>query len=138
MVTGIDIAREAEKLVGSRWRTHGRGPGLDCAGLVVMSMRNAGLTVDDNTNYDIKSPPKDMMMGIATKNGTLYGPERRDPGMVFLMIPPGFLSVSHMGIISADGRAIHMDIQRREVVTDTSSWLERNCFLTVELNGLSK
>ena len=118
--------------------THGRGPGLDCAGLVITSMRNAGLAAYDNTKYDIKSPPKDMMMMMAKKNGTLHGPDRRDPGMVFLMIPPGFIDVSHMGVISADGRAIHMDIQRRKVVIDTASWLHRNCFLTLELNGLSR
>jgi cell wall-associated NlpC family hydrolase len=138
MVTGTDIAREAEKLVGSRWLTHGRGPGLDCAGLVVIALRNAGLTIDDNRNYDIKCPPRDMMMGLATKNGTLKGPDRRDPGMVFLMIPDGFVGVSHMGIISMNGEAIHMDIKRRQVVVDSSSWLKANCFLTVELNGLSE
>jgi cell wall-associated NlpC family hydrolase len=136
-VTGEDVAREAENLIGSRWKANGRGPGIDCVGLVVLAARNAGLRIKDDLRYDIKSPPRDMMINLCSNHGEVCGKDAREPGMIFLVKPPGFPGVSHMGIISGYNRAIHMDISKRSVVVDDFNWLDANCVLTIRFDGLT-
>ena len=136
MVKGTDVAAQAELLIGSRWLANGRGPGIDCVGLVVLAARNAGLKITDDRRYDVKSPPPDMMVKLCSAHGTVRSRRERKPGMIFMVRPPGFPGVSHMGIISSYNRAIHMDVCRRSVVVEDFSWLDSNCVLTIELNGL--
>ena len=135
MVTSQDVADQAELLVGSRWQRNGRGPGLDCAGLVVVSATNAGLSIQDCRSYDVRCPPAGLMTEFCMANGDMMSSSVRDPGTVVLIRIPGFAGVSHMGIVSSYDRVIHMDASRRRVVVESFDWLDAKCHLTMKLHG---
>lgn len=136
MIRGVDIADQAELLVGRRWKRNGRDMGLDCCGVVVCAARNAGLSVEDCSSYDVSCAPQGLMEDFCQRNGTLLGPKHREPGMVFLMQVPGLQGVSHMGIISTYDRVIHMDASRRRVVVENFLWLDKRCSMTMKFNGV--
>jgi cell wall-associated NlpC family hydrolase len=137
MVTGQDIADQAELLIGSRWQRNGRGnPGYDCSGVVICAARSAGLTVTDCHKYDVRCVPAGLIEEFCEKNGTLTDPDVRDPGTVFLMSAQGYPGVSHIGIVSSYDRVIHMDASKHCVSVTSFAWLKSRCVLTMKFNGL--
>lgn len=51
-MSGAEIARAARGYCGVPWRHSGRGPGgLDCVGLVLAALRDAGAPVEDVARY---------------------------------------------------------------------------------------
>jgi len=137
MILGAEIAKQAETLIGSRWQRNGRGPiGYDCSGLVVCSARNAGLEIEDCSNYDVRCVPDGLIEDFCARNGTIGSPVERSPGTVFLMKADGSVGVSHMGIISTYDRVIHMDASKHRVVAESFAWLESRCAMTMKLHGV--
>ena len=136
MTSGLDIARQAELLAGSRWQSYGRGPGYDCSGVVVCAARNAGLVIEDCLKYDIRALPAGLILDFCSRNGVIHGPRLREPGSVFMATVPGYPGVSHMGIISTYDRVIHSDVSKRSVVVRSFSWLDRSCEYTMKFNSV--
>ena len=54
---GLRIAEEAGRLVGTRYRLWGRNrdTGLDCVGLVLLALRQAGIALSDIPPYQLRN-----------------------------------------------------------------------------------
>lgn len=123
-------AARAQK--GVRFQHQGRlpGVGLDCAGLVIVAAKAAGIELKDNTTYGHR-PPADLLMSLVLENGMT--PVRR------VDIRPGDLVVltfdnnpQHIAIVSevpegGSPRIIHANAKMRKVVEHSlvGDWRDR-------------
>lgn len=75
------IAHEAMGLIGTRFRLHGRDPqtGLDCVGLVLTALRNAGLTMPDIPAYRLRN--RSIIHHLEVVEGTSLRPVDPDQSM---------------------------------------------------------
>lgn len=82
----IDFARS---MIGVPWRHHGRKPwAVDCLGLVVLSLRAAGLEVRDKKHYG-REPWKDgLQQGIRERCGDPIPEEQWQPGDIAVFKAP--------------------------------------------------
>lgn len=113
---GERIAAAALTLLGTPFRLHGRHPetGLDCVGLVLLSLRRAGIAAAEPPPYTLKGASLTLVTELAAKARLMpcTGPSQGDivlarsgPGQFHLMIQSngGFVH-AHAGL----GRTVLM------------------------------
>lgn len=112
------LAREAEALVGTPFRLHGRDPatGLDCLGLLAAAMARAGRTITLPTGYSLRVLRLDAWLPDPLTCGLRPARGRFVPGDVVLLQP----SPVQFHIAIADRRLgwIHAHAGLRKVVRD--------------------
>lgn len=104
---GLRLAAEAQALVGSRFRLHGRDPGtgLDCVGLVLCALRRAGLVVPEVAGYALRQTD---LSGLVAQAGSFWlepAAGKARPGDV-LLVRPG-PAQAHLIIVAGDGGMVH-------------------------------
>lgn len=116
---GDVLAAEAEKLVGRRYRLHGRDPrsGIDCIGLLGAAMAGAGRCIVLPTGYPLRLNtlhrwlPDPKSLGFAATDGPF------EAGDVVLTSPgPGQV---HLAITGPRLTWIHADAGLRRVVCES-------------------
>jgi len=120
----IDAA--AREFIGVPWAHQGRNPavGIDCVGLVVLSLRACGIEVKDRTDYG-RHPDGSIRAEITAALGAPA--QGVQPGDVALV---NFRAERHVGIVSCDRDGltlIHADSHRGKVVEHPmdARWLAR-------------
>lgn len=119
MATPEDLVEEARRWVGTPWVHQGRTRnGIDCAGLLVVSVTALGIEVQDRTDYEREPYQGSLMSHLSSYL-------RRAPGN---QIKPGRIGVftesrfpCHVGIFSEIGgvtHLIHAYARRRQVVEE--------------------
>ena len=127
-ITRKRVVEAARSLIGQPWRHQGRTPangkwgGIDCAGLIVLTGRMAGVLSDDAdlAGYH-RQPDGRTMLALLSKWGTpVLKPQ---PGDVAALIVQGASRPQHLGIVSdlPDGRLglVHACARRRRVVENS-------------------
>jgi cell wall-associated NlpC family hydrolase len=88
-VTGEDVARAAEALVGTPFRLHGRDPrtGVDCVGLLECVFRSVGYDVRFPNGYSLRTSAWEGLEAFAQAVG--FAPVRSpaEPGDICLLRP---------------------------------------------------
>lgn len=90
----------ARSMVGVKWRHRGRKMwAVDCLGLIVLSLRAAGLGVKDKKNYS-REPWKDgLQQGLRERCGKPIPEERWQPGDIAVFKAPN-LGPSHVAFLA--------------------------------------
>ncbi|MCW1429147.1 peptidoglycan endopeptidase [Novosphingobium sp. JCM 18896] len=116
-MTGEDLARAAEALVGARFRLHGRDPatGLDCLGVLTAAFAGCGRKLVLPTGYALRAPiPRDVD-ALAAAGGLVPAVGSVASGDVMLLhAGPGQI---HCAIATAAGHVHAHAGLRRVVVT---------------------
>lgn len=110
-MTGLDIARAAEALLGARFRLHGRDPatGLDCVGLVAAALGSPAPVGYSLRNRDISGG-----LAFASKIGLTEVLDTIKPGDV-LLVRAGPAQY-HLLVASTNNNFIHAHAGLRRVV----------------------
>jgi cell wall-associated NlpC family hydrolase len=122
------VVEVARSMVGTPWRHQGRNAtigkwgGIDCAGLIVLTGRAAGVLPEDAELRGYRrSPDGRTMIALLSKWGTRVSEPR--PGDVAALVVRGAQVPQHLGIISElpDGRLglIHACARHRRVVENS-------------------
>lgn len=115
-MTGVQLADAAETLVGAPFRLHGRdrATGLDCLGVVAVSLAACGRTPSVPTGYGLHVRAIDRFLAAADAAGLRQTEEAVEPGDVVLVRPaPG----QHHLLVARDGWTfIHAHAGLRRVV----------------------
>ena len=108
-MTGLALrfAREAEDLVGSPFRLHGRDPvhGLDCVGVALLALRRCGIGVPDIGGYALRLGEPDRFIpraegyGFEPAYGSLLAGD-------LVILRPSACQL-HVAIVSIAGGMIH-------------------------------
>lgn len=114
----LHLAHEAESLVGTRFRLHGRDPatGLDCIGLLSAAMARGGQPVVLPTGYPLRLRdlaqwlPRPVSLGFAEVRSAVR------PGDV-VMLQPGPAQF-HLAIADRTLGWVHAHASLRRVVRD--------------------
>jgi cell wall-associated NlpC family hydrolase len=109
----------AQRLIGVRFRLHGRDPasGLDCVGLVVAAYRAAGLSIDDVPDrYRLSGPAPDVARDWLAACGARAVTDAVRAGDILLAdLGAGAQSQLHLLLLGPDG-AVHAHAGLRRVV----------------------
>ena len=110
------FASAAEGLVGSPFRLHGRCPttGVDCVGLVILSLRSAGREVISMPAYRLRNSDYGFVEQLAKRNGfaEAVGPVGRGD---LLMVEAG-PAQRHLLVAQSHTEFIHAHAGLRRVV----------------------
>ncbi len=119
-MTARRLAREAEQLVGTPFRLHGRDPetGLDCIGLLAAAMARAGRTITVPTGYPLRLRQLDRWLPDPASCGLRLARGRFAPGDV-LLLQPGPAQF-HLAIADRKLGWIHAHAGLRKVVRDAA------------------
>lgn len=115
-MTGADLARAAETLIGAPFKLHGRDPalGLDCVGVVAAAFARAGIAAEAPRLYALRNARIDDALAFAARAGLAECIGPIAPGDV-LMVRPG--PAQHHLLVAARGaRFIHAHAGLRRVV----------------------
>lgn len=96
-----DIVREARSLVGTRYGHQGRGAELDCAGLVIVAGRAAGVTDFDTLDYSRLPRPREMKAAMMRAGCMIVPYAERAHGDILVMRTGN--SPIHLGVLDVDG-----------------------------------
>lgn len=113
------FARAADALVGTPYRLHGRDPqqGLDCVGLVLCAIAQAGRQPSDLPTYGLRNVGLERLLPFAAKNGFMQTVELQEEGDL-LLINSG--PAQHHLLIAADRSTyVHAHAGRRHVVRES-------------------
>lgn len=115
-MTGADLARAAETLVGAPFRLHGRDPatGLDCVGVIAATFAGCGGNVADPRGYAIRNRSIEGWLELAERAGLAETSRPAQPGDV-LLVRPG-PAQHHLVIAVSGGRFVHAHAGLRRVV----------------------
>ncbi len=117
-ITPRRLAREAEKLVGTRFRLHGREPetGLDCIGLLAAAMARGGQPLTLPTGYPMRL--RDLSQWLPSPQTCGFTPAAPPyrPGDV-VMVQPGPAQY-HLAIADRSLGWVHAHAGLRQVVRD--------------------
>lgn len=121
-MTGIELAKAAENLVGAPFRLHGRdqGTGLDCIGLIDCALTAIGRKALFPNGYALRTGHWPDLDEIAAKRGFMPASGPVLPGDVLLLKP----SVTQMHFViagSQDGTRIEAHAGLRRVVVTAAS-----------------
>lgn len=138
MISGLDIAREAESLLGIRWAPGGRSPGgVDCSGFCILAAKGAGLDLPSYSGrYDSRHPDPAMMMAALESIGVLAPPSQALPGMLALMNVRGMRAPTHLGVYTEGGNLCHMEPTARRAVIRSVDSLSNAIVCCVKLHGV--
>lgn len=135
MITPQQLIDEARKLIGTPWRHQGRSKhGVDCVGLVLLSAKNAGLSlaeygVRDQAVYGRGAQPL-LLEKVETYCQKLDEPI---PGCLLFFRFYHDRHPKHFGIFTERGTMIHADAKRGLVVEHghRAHWKEQthSCWL---------
>lgn len=106
-MSGAEIARAAEALVGTRFRLHGRDPatGLDCIGLLAAALAATGRNAPLPNGYRLSHRTLPALGAIAADCGFAETREPPRAGDVLLLkVAPGRF---HFAIAAERGRYVH-------------------------------
>lgn len=106
-MTGQDLARAAEGLVGAPFRLHGRSPetGLDCIGLLVAACAAAGRPIALPNGYRLRSRTLPDLAELAARSGFASAQAPLRPGDVAMCrVNP---CQHHLAIIASGNRFVH-------------------------------
>ena len=113
------FAREAERLVGTKFRLHGRDAkhGVDCVGLVVLALRNSGRNVTQPAAYSLRNTSIARQLESVAGSGLVEagGPARRGD---LVLVRPG-PAQHHLMISVGEDRFVHAHAGLRRVVVQT-------------------
>ena len=112
----LRFASEAEGLVGSPFRLHGRDPehGLDCVGVALVALRRCGIGAPDTGGYTLRLGEPARFAQRARGYGFEPACGNLLPGdLVFLRPSPCQL---HLAIVSMQGGIVHAHAGLRRVV----------------------
>ena len=116
MTPGSRFAQEAEALVGTSFRLHGRNPatGLDCVGLVASALSAMGRVPRAPRGYALRNGSIASYLGLAEANGfqAIDGPIARGD---LLLVRPG-PSQHHLMIATGLREFVHAHASLRRVV----------------------
>lgn len=104
----VALAEAALRLVGTRFRLHGREPetGLDCVGLVAAAMRGAGYAPHAPEGYSLRSVSVKRWLGHAGLSGLIPAEAASDVVLcmanplqphLLIAVPGGFVH-AHAGL----------------------------------------
>ena len=115
-MSGVDLARAAESLVGAPFRLHGRDPGsgLDCIGLFAASMAECGRPVTVPNGYAMRLRDLAAFRPLAATWGFIEADGPAEPGdvLMFTVGPVQF----HLAIAARHGLLVHAHAGLRRVV----------------------
>lgn len=105
MITTDDLIESARKYLGVKFKHQGRtSSGLDCAGLLIVSLKDLGVNPVDRTDYSIEPNPP-QMLEVIESNCYEIPKNNLKPGDViwlkFLHDPQHLGLVTDVGIIHA-------------------------------------
>lgn len=106
-MSGAALAAAAERLVGTRFRLHGRDPahGLDCVGLVAASLAEIGRPVVAPIRYRMRQHSIDGFLGAAAACGLTDAVGATEPGDVLVVrVGP---AQHHLVIAATAGGYVH-------------------------------
>lgn len=115
-MTGADLARAAQELVGTPFRLHGRDPrrGLDCIGVLEAAMARGGQPISLPTGYTLRLGdlaqwlPDPAGLGFTATNDPVA------PGdVIMLQLGPAQF---HLAIAAAPNGWVHAHANLRRVV----------------------
>lgn len=113
---GHELARAAVELLGTPFRLFGRNPatGLDCIGLVHVSLERVGRTPIPPVGYELRNSRYEHWLEHAQKSGLTNTQGEILPGDVVLTLPgPG---QQHLMIVETATSAIHAHAGLRTIV----------------------
>jgi cell wall-associated NlpC family hydrolase len=106
------IIAAASAYVGTRWHHQGRSTaGVDCIGLLVLTARDLGLPVADETGYSRQPSGHQLQAALAAHLTPIAEPE---PGAVLLMRFDR--DPQHVALMADGGDIIHAYATARRVV----------------------
>jgi cell wall-associated NlpC family hydrolase len=116
---GQAIAAAAVGLIGTPFRFHGRdaATGLDCVGLVAVSLAEAGYQPLAPSGYALRNLAIDQWLACAERSGLMMSPGPMVQGDV-LLIALGRCQ-HHLGIADSAHTIIHAHAGLRHVVRQT-------------------
>ena len=118
---GSQLAIAAIEFLGTPFRLHGRDPrrGLDCVGLLIVSLRACGLPASDPASYGLRNTEAARHLKHLELSG--FGPAlgRPEPGDVMIARPgPG---QHHVLICDSRKSFVHAHAGLRKVVRSTAA-----------------
>ena len=115
-MSGCALAEAAERLIGTRFRLHGRDPatGLDCVGLLVAALAAIGRDPPVPRGYGLRNSDIAPVLAFAAPMGLVPAEGPQLPGDV-LLVCAGPLQ-EHLLIAAAAPRFIHAHAGLRRVV----------------------
>jgi len=117
-MTAEDLASAAQKLLGCRYRLHGREPrtGIDCLGVLACAMTEAGREPRLPSHYRMRAMLKpDVASRTAQSCGLVAASGSIRRGDVILTTPgPG---QQHLLIAIGDGAFVHAHAGLRQVIS---------------------
>lgn len=110
------FAEAAEKLVGCPFRLHGRKPasGLDCVGLVLCALDNAGLHAVAPPHYGLRNASCERQFATIPANGFAPVKARIECGDL-LVVHPG-PAQWHLLVVTSANHFVHAHAGLRKVV----------------------
>lgn len=105
--TGDELATAAARLIGVRFRLHGRNPasGLDCVGVLTASLEAMGRAHSAPIGYRLHNIDSKQWLRYALRSGLVDAKGAMLPGDVLLVAPGP--AQQHLMIVETKESAIH-------------------------------
>ena len=114
---GERVVAAAKALIGVPWKHLGRDErGLDCVGLLVVSVRAAGVQVEDFVGYGRHSTDHSMLNRLLALGARVPVAESWQAGDVLVFTDARY--PGHCGLYAGDGQVVHCSAIRRRVTMD--------------------
>jgi cell wall-associated NlpC family hydrolase len=115
-MTGADLARAAEALVGVPYRLHGRDPrsGLDCVGVVAAVLETCGRLRSAPAGYGLRNRSITPLLALAEDNGLVASEGPLVAGDIVLVRPGA--GQHHLLVATGGDRFVHAHAGLRRVV----------------------
>ncbi|MEL7218569.1 MAG: NlpC/P60 family protein [Pseudomonadota bacterium] len=115
---GTKLGAAAREFVGAPFKLHGRDPqtGLDCIGLVLVSLERSGISTKNPAGYALKNRTIGKWLAYADEAGLALVGDAIAPGDV-LLVSPG-PHQHHILIAQSQASAIHAHAGLRRVVEE--------------------
>lgn len=117
MTEGMMLAKAASGLVGTPFRARGRDPqtGLDCVGLVVVSLAQIGRVPPLVPRYTMRNLAFSQLTALLPDAGFLPCREPQEPGDLLLLRPSA--AQYHLAVVGPDRALLHAHAGLQAVVS---------------------
>lgn len=126
MSAGSALAEAAETLIGTPFRLHGRDPrtGLDCVGLVAVSLDLAGMPSPAPNGYRLRQHNLAAFMPSIQAAGftSIHVRSVKLPGDLLIVAPSA--GQFHAALIGSDGQCVHAHAGLRRVISNPASFVQ--------------